>query len=152
MGTLKLLTDPNRIMFIRILALSLFTLPLIAAAGGNVSTSQNMLLAEMEVHSTAGIANRVQRRDAQPYEYDPAFEESSPYLENDVAQEELPPPTTVEQISPTRSRVITRTTTRPSRQYPPDEGIGIAPVIAPIYDDGHHNRYPPPAGVSIDNK
>jgi hypothetical protein len=43
------------------------------------------------------------------------------------------PPTTVEQVSPSRSKEITRTTSRPSTINNQPNGVDIAPVIVPVY-------------------
>jgi hypothetical protein len=101
-------------------------------------------VAETEVHSTAGIGNRVRYRDEQTNPQQLPPDDSSPYFEEDTVREELSPPTTVEKISPTRSRVITQTTSRPSNNNPQSGGIGIAPVVVPVYDGGQGYQPLPP--------
>ena len=65
---------------------------------------ENGLLAQTEVQSTAGIANRAQRHDEQLDENEPPLEESQPYFEEAPVEEALPPPVTEERISPTRQQ------------------------------------------------
>lgn len=98
----------------------------------------NLILAETEIHSSSGIANPAPSRYVQGTEPLPNGDYPE-YLEEDPEGGELAPPTTTEQVSPTRSKTITRTTTRPSVKHPQPTGIDIAPVVVPIYPgNGHH--------------
>lgn len=110
------------------------------------AAEKSLYLAETEAHSTGGIANNAASRYNQNYpETTSTGEYHYPeYIEENDAEEELQPPTSVEQVSPTRSKVITRTTSRPSSNNPQGIGVGIAPVVAPIYDSGEN--YPSPLG------
>ncbi len=108
------------------------------ASAANAELS--LTLAETEIHSTSGIANPM------PYRYSQGYPSSMPngeypeYLEEDPEGGELAPPTTTEPVSPTRSKMITRTTTRPPVKNPQPAGVDIAPVVVPIYPgNGHHS-------------
>ena len=131
-------------LFIAIIGLLL--MPDSVSAGSKAINSteiQNVLLAQREVHSTAGIANQVERLDEVDDGNEIPADEAYPYSEEEAVQEELPPPVTEERISPTRGRIISRTVTRPSNNDPPPAGIGIAPIVAPVYGGDHGYPYPP---------
>jgi len=101
------------------------------------NAEKTVTLAETEIHSTSGIANPAPSRYSQGYPTPNGG--YSEYLEADPEGGKLAPPTTTEQVSPTRSKVITRTTTRPSVKNPQPAGVDIAPVLVPIFPgNGHH--------------
>ena len=81
---------------------------------------------EVEVHSTVGIGNRVYPR------YDQVNPERMPPDELPSNEEVAEPPTTIEQDSPTRSRVVTRTLSRPSTMNNPQGGVDIGPLYVPL--------------------
>ena len=114
----------------------LLIFPMVSVA----NTEQTLTLAETEVHSTAGIANRVHRRFERFDTDELTPDESSPYFEDDATREELDAPTTVKQRSPDKGKTLTRTTSRRTSQYRQQPvGVDIAPVVVPIYPgNGHH--------------
>lgn len=100
----------------------------------------NLTLAATEIHSSSGIANPAPSRYSVGYPMPNG--EYSEYLEEDPEGGELAPPTTTEPVSPTRSKVITRTTSRPSVKNSQPAGVDIAPVVVPIYPGNWHYGSP----------
>ncbi len=100
----------------------------------------DLYLAETEVHSTTHTESF---RHQQAYPEPPSGEDYPGYYEEETITEELAPPTIIKQVSPTRSKVITRTKSRPSSKQSQPDGIGIAPVVVPVYG-GQHNSFPRP--------
>jgi hypothetical protein len=99
-----------------------------------LSSSQHELnVAEAETHSTAGISNKAAPKYYRDYPQPLPPDEMHPTYEEELVNEELMPPTTVEQVSPSRSKEITRTTSRPSTINNQPNGVDIAPVIVPVY-------------------
>ncbi len=96
--------------------------------------STNVNIAEMEMRSTVGIGNKVYPR------YDQVSPEQN--APNEMpSDEEVQEPTTIEQDSPTRSRVVTRTTSRPSNMNNQQGGVDIGPVYVPI-GTGNYGQSP----------
>jgi hypothetical protein len=115
----------------------LLALLLLFSIISTASAELNLILAETEIHSSSGIAN------PSPSRYSEGFStpdgEYTEYLEEDPESGELAPPTTTVPMSPSRSKVITRTTTRPSVKNSQPTDVDIAPVVVPIYPvNGHH--------------
>ncbi len=100
----------------------------------------NQTLAETEIHSSSGIANPAPSRYRQGYSTPDG--EYTEYLEEDPENGELAPPTTTVPMSPSRSKVITRTTTRPSVKNPQPTDVDIATVVVPIYPGNWHYGSP----------
>lgn len=115
----------------------LLTLLLLFSMVSTAHAELNLILAETEIHSSSGIANPAPSRYSQGYPMSDG--EYSEYLKEDPEGGELASPTTTEPTSPTSSKVITRTTSRPSVKNPQPAGVDIAPVVVPIYPgNGHH--------------
>lgn len=127
-----------------LIALLLFCL---TASAANAELS--VTLAETEIHSTAGIANSAPSTQYdQSYPHQESVDENPEYLEEYPEREELAPPTTIEHLSPTRSKTITRTTSRPSSKNSQPVDVGITPVIVPV--DGNQNGHHAPRPVFLD--
>ncbi len=98
----------------------------------NVSTAETYTREngkEVDLHSTVGIGNRVYPR------YDQVNPEQMPPDELPSNEEVAEPPTTIEQDSPTRSRVVTRTLSRPSTRSNPQGDVDIGPLYVPLGDN-----------------